>query len=71
MSLETTNLITDFTVAEDRIDLIDNFPFDRLTIIAGTGDRAGSAIVRDAVTQEYLAIVAGVAAEQLTADSFI
>jgi hypothetical protein len=30
MSLETTNLITDFTVAEDRIDLIDNFPFDRV-----------------------------------------
>ncbi|RMH77222.1 MAG: DUF4347 domain-containing protein [Cyanobacteria bacterium J007] len=71
MSLETTNLIADFTVAEDRIDLIDNFSFDRLTIIAGTGDRTGSAIVRDAVTQEYLAIVAGVAAEQLTADAFI
>ncbi|MDL5057788.1 M10 family metallopeptidase C-terminal domain-containing protein [Geitlerinema calcuttense] len=69
-SLANADYITDFTDGEDRIGL-QGLTFNQLEITAGTGQFAGSAIVRDTGTGEYLAILQGVNAAQLTAADFL
>ncbi|NES96053.1 MAG: DUF11 domain-containing protein [Desertifilum sp. SIO1I2] len=69
-SLTNADSISDFTRGEDRIGL-QGLTFNQLEIAAGTGQFVGSAVIRDTGTGDYLAILQGVNAAQLTAADFL
>uniref|UniRef100_A0ACD5GWB0 M10 family metallopeptidase C-terminal domain-containing protein n=1 Tax=Desertifilum tharense IPPAS B-1220 TaxID=1781255 RepID=A0ACD5GWB0_9CYAN len=69
-TLANADYVTDFTRGQDRIG-IQGLTFNQLEITAGTGQFAGSAVIRDTGTGDYLAILQGVTATQLTATDFL
>lgn len=69
-TLANADYITDFTDGQDQIGL-QGISFDQLEITGGTGQFAGSTIIRDTGTGDYLAILPGVSPSQLTASDFV
>jgi len=59
-------VITDFTLNEDKIDLISPLAFNnQLNIFQGTGAFVNDTIIQYQVTGEYIAILKGVTASSI------
>jgi Beta-propeller repeat/RTX calcium-binding nonapeptide repeat (4 copies) len=65
ISLDTADIITDFTLNQDKIDLISPLAFNQLNIFQGTGINIADTIIQDRVTGEYLAVLQGVTASSI------
>jgi Ca2+-binding RTX toxin-like protein len=63
--LAATDVITDFTLDRDKIDLISPLAFNQLNIFQGTGALVNDTIIQYQVTGEYLAILKGVTASSI------
>jgi len=61
----TADVITDFNLNQDKIDLISPLAFNQLNIFQGTGAFASDTIIQYQVTGEYLAILKGVTASSI------
>jgi Ca2+-binding RTX toxin-like protein len=59
------DVITDFNLNEDKIDLISPLDFNQLNIFQGTGALVSDTIIQYQVTGEYLAILKGVTASSI------
>jgi Ca2+-binding RTX toxin-like protein len=70
-----TDMITDFTDGQDVIELTGGLSFQQLNIVSiGSSpkvSRLDSTLIMSAITQEWLAILTGVRASQITASDFI
>ena len=64
-SADATDVITDFTLNQDKIDLISPLAFNQLNIFQGTGAFVSDTIIQYQVTGEYLAILKGVTASSI------
>jgi Ca2+-binding RTX toxin-like protein len=64
-SLAAADVITDFALNLDRIDLISPLAFSELNIYQGTGALVSDTIIQYQVTGEYLAILKGVIASSI------
>jgi Ca2+-binding RTX toxin-like protein len=62
---DATDVITDFTLNQDKIDLISPLAFNQLNIFQGTGALVSDTIIQYQVTGEYLAILKGVTASTI------
>ncbi|GAB4278282.1 MAG: hypothetical protein Fur0025_04730 [Oscillatoriaceae cyanobacterium] len=71
MTVEMADVITDFIIGEDVIDLIAPLGYDGLAISDGTGLYAGDALVQNALTGEFLARLQAVDAAGLTRADFV
>ena len=69
LNLSDADIITDYNVKEDSIGLL-GLSFENLNISNGNGDLAGSAIVQDKISGEFLAIVQGIDSSTLTKEAF-
>ncbi|MGL5196576.1 MAG: NosD domain-containing protein [Chroococcales cyanobacterium] len=67
------NLIVDFTLGEDEIELIDELRFENLNFIQEGDQNSGNTLIQDIRTGEYLAILQGVRKTEieLTRSAFI
>jgi Ca2+-binding RTX toxin-like protein len=63
--LVAADVINDFTLNQDKIDLISPLAFNQLNIFQGTGALVGDTIIQYQVTGEYLAILKGVTASSI------
>ena len=63
--LAAADVITDFTLNQDKIDLISPLAFNQLNIFQGTGAFVNDTIIQYQVTGEYLAILKGVTASSI------
>jgi Ca2+-binding RTX toxin-like protein len=63
--LAAADVITDFTLDRDKIDLISPLAFNQLNIFQGTGALVNDTIIQYQVTGEYLAILKGVTASSI------
>jgi hypothetical protein len=63
--LAAADVITDFTLNEDTIDLISPLAFNQLNIFQGTGAFVNDTIIQYQLTGEYLAILKGVTASSI------
>jgi Ca2+-binding RTX toxin-like protein len=63
--LAAADVITDFTLNQDKIDLISPLAFNQLNIFQGTGALVSDTIIQYQVTGEYLAILKGVTASSI------
>ena len=63
--LASADVITDFMLNQDKIDLISPLAFNQLNIYQGTGAFVSDTIIQYQVTGEYLAILKGVAASSI------
>jgi Ca2+-binding RTX toxin-like protein len=59
------DVITDFILNQDKIDLISPLAFNQLNIFQGTGALVNDTIIQYQVTGEYLAILKGVTASSI------
>jgi Ca2+-binding RTX toxin-like protein len=64
-SLAAADVITDFTLNQDKVDLINPLAFNQLNIFQGTGAFVSDTIIQYQVTGEYLAILKGVTASSI------
>jgi Ca2+-binding RTX toxin-like protein len=64
-SLAAADVITDFTLNLDKIDLISPLAFNQLNIYQGTGALVSDTVIQYQVTGEYLAILKGVTASSI------
>jgi Ca2+-binding RTX toxin-like protein len=64
-ALAAADVITDFTLNQDKIDLISPLAFNQLNIFQGTGALVNDTIIQYQVTGEYLAILKGVTASSI------
>ncbi len=71
MSVETADILVDFTLGEDVIDLIGSLTLPQLKIFQGTGANANDTIIQLVETGEYLAVLQGVSSISLTPASFV
>jgi Ca2+-binding RTX toxin-like protein len=62
---DAADVITDFTLNLDKIDLISPLDFNQLNIFQGTGALVSDTIIQYQVTGEYLAILKGVTASSI------
>ncbi len=51
------NIITDFVLGEDEIELINGLRFEQLNFLEGSGENAGNTIIQDKRTGEYLGVL--------------
>jgi Ca2+-binding RTX toxin-like protein len=69
------DIIADFTDGQDLIELTGGLSFQQLNIVSigssPNGSRLDSTLIVSAITQEWLAILTGVPASQITATDFI
>jgi dihydrodipicolinate reductase len=63
--LAAADVITDFTLNEDKIDLISPLASNQLNIFQGTGAFVNDTIIQYQITGEYLAILKGVTASSI------
>ena len=63
--LAAADVINDFILNQDKIDLISPLPFNQLNIFQGTGALVSDTIIQYQVTGEYLAILKGVTASSI------
>jgi Ca2+-binding RTX toxin-like protein len=63
--LAAADVINDFTLNQDKIDLISPLAFKQLNIFQGTGALVSDTIIQYQVTGEYLAILKGVTASSI------
>jgi Ca2+-binding RTX toxin-like protein len=63
--LAVADVINDFTLNKDKIDLINPLAFNQLNIFQGTGALVSDTIIQYQVTGEYLAILKGVTASSI------
>ncbi|WP_333206250.1 calcium-binding protein [Microcoleus sp. Pol17C2] len=63
--LASADVITDFTLNQDKIDLISPLAFSQLNIYQGTGAFVSDTIIQYQVTGEYLAVLKGVTASSI------
>ncbi|NER32614.1 MAG: hypothetical protein F6J93_00790 [Oscillatoria sp. SIO1A7] len=71
-NVSDADYIMDFTIGQDFIQLTDGLTFQQLNILAGTEEYEGHAIIQNAVTGEYLAIVREVDISAIaSADNFL
>jgi Ca2+-binding RTX toxin-like protein len=63
--LAAADVITDFILNQDKIDLINPLAFNQLNIFQGTGALVNDTIIQYQVTGEYLAILKGVTANSI------
>ncbi|MEG3960450.1 chemotaxis protein CheB, partial [Microcoleus sp. herbarium2] len=64
-SADAADVITDFTLNQDKIDLISPLAINQLNIFQGTGALVNDTIIQYQVTGEYLAILKGVTASNI------
>ncbi len=59
-TIADADVITDFEVGVDSIQLEGDLTFEQLEVVQGTGANAGDTIYKDAITGEFLAVLKGV-----------
>ena len=69
-NLTDADWFSDYTDGTDRITLLDGLTFANLTVAQGTGANANNTTIRNTATGEWLAVVAGVNATNITATDF-
>ena len=69
-NLADADWFSDYTDGTDRITLLDGLNFANLTVAQGTGANANNTTIRNTSTGEWLAVVAGVNATNITASDF-
>ncbi|MFM6209280.1 MAG: calcium-binding protein, partial [Planktothrix sp.] len=67
---ENGDIILDFVGGEDLLKLTQNYSFNQLTILQGSGTQAGNTLIQVAANNELLATLIGVPANSITANSF-
>ncbi|MFM6397545.1 calcium-binding protein, partial [Planktothrix sp.] len=67
---ENSDIILDFLGGEDLLKLSQNYSFNQLTILQGSGTQAGNTLIQVAANNELLATLIGVPANSITANSF-
>jgi len=67
---ENGDIILDFVAGEDLLKLTQNYSFNQLTILQGSGTQAGNTLIQVAANNELLATLIGVPANSITANSF-
>ncbi|CAD5975622.1 Leukotoxin [Planktothrix tepida] len=67
---ENGDIILDFLGGEDLLKLTQNYNFNQLTILQGSGTQAGNTLIQVAANNELLATLIGVPANSITANSF-
>ncbi|MBD2484973.1 hypothetical protein, partial [Planktothrix sp. FACHB-1365] len=67
---ENGDIILDFVGGEDLLKLTQNYNFNQLTILQGSGTQAGNTLIQVAANNELLATLIGVTANSITANSF-
>jgi RTX calcium-binding nonapeptide repeat (4 copies) len=70
-SANDADRITDFTEGQDLLRLKGSLTFADLAIVAGTGADAGNTIITNKATGEYLVVLQGVDATQITSEDFV
>jgi len=65
IGLTAADVINDFTLNQDKIDVISPLAFNQLNIFQGTGALVSDTIIQYQVTGEYLAILKGVTASSI------
>jgi Ca2+-binding RTX toxin-like protein len=68
---ENGDIILDFVGGEDLLKLTQNYSFNQLTILQGSGTQAGNTLIQVAANNELLATLIGVPANSITANSFV
>jgi hypothetical protein len=68
--LTDADIFIDFTIEADLIGLTEGQTFENLKIFAGNGSYADSTIIQDQLSGEYLAILLGINATQISAGNF-
>ncbi len=68
--LNEVDFITDFGLAEDRIDL-GSLTFENIDLIEELVDYAGFTLVQGSESQEYLAVLKNVVPDDLQGDNFV
>ncbi|CAD5975589.1 Leukotoxin [Planktothrix tepida] len=68
---ENGDIILDFLGGEDLLKLTQNYNFNQLTILQGSGTQAGNTLIQVAANNELLATLIGVPANSITANSFV
>ncbi len=71
LTVETADVIADFTLNQDKLDLVGSLALSQLNIFQGTGVNINDTILQDVATGEFLAVLPGVNAVNLTPSSFI
>ena len=66
----SADTITDFTDGTDVLGLADGLQFSQLTIAQGSGDYVNDTLVSVTSTSEYLAVLRGISASQITEADF-
>ncbi|MFB2934285.1 calcium-binding protein [Aerosakkonemataceae cyanobacterium BLCC-F154] len=66
-----SDVITDFAVGQDLVQLINNLSFADLSITQGSGSQVADTLIRVSATNELLASLSNVSASLITANSFL
>lgn len=69
-NLTDADWFADYTDGTDSITLLDGLTFADLTIAQGTGDNANNTTIQNTATGEWLAVLAGVTATNITGSDF-
>ena len=70
-AIANADFITDFVNNQDLIQLIEPLTFDDLNIVQNTIENVPNIIIQDQLTGEYLAVLKGIDASQITASDFV
>ncbi|HEY9810300.1 MAG TPA: putative Ig domain-containing protein [Halomicronema sp.] len=69
--IKEADLLTDFVKNQDQIEILGGLTFEQLNIFAGTGEYAGSSIIQETISGEYLAILHGIEASLIERSDFV
>lgn len=64
------DVVTDFIDGQDQFMVANDLTFDQLILTQGTGDLAGSTLIQNRLTGEYLLVVANISSSTITAADF-
>jgi hypothetical protein len=70
-TITKADYITDFTSGSDTLRLLNGVKYEDLNIFQGTGSNSNDTVIRDKITGEYLAVLQGVNASNITKDNFV
>lgn len=70
-TITKADYISDFISGSDTLRLLNGVKYEDLNIFQGTGSNSNDTVIRDKITGEYLAVLQGVNASNLTKDNFV
>ncbi|MCT7950302.1 cadherin-like domain-containing protein [Ancylothrix sp. C2] len=71
VEIKEADWITDFVKNQDQIEIFGGLTFEQLNIFAGTGEYAGSSIIQETISGQYLAILRDIEAATIERSDFV